>query len=679
MINLMPLRAIGSQTQAVAPSGDRTAARARARPLRSRGSLAIGAGLAVTLIALLALVEWRALHPDGLHRLPSVAPLDPSTAVGLLLGGAGLLLLALPRPGRARRWAGRACGLLTAAVGLFGLAQTVTGVAVEAASSTVGWLLGSSAAIYSRPTVAAAAALLLNGAALVTLDTRPRWRVTLTSTLLTVAAGISLVALLGVIFEQAYRSSATPVAAMPLLTALAMLELSLGVMLARPPHGLLGAFIGTGLGNSVARRLAPALILLPFGTGLLTLAALRTGVGGPEAAITVGTVLTIVVMVLLVARAVRALNDTDARHRELLCALRDERDFTASLFQSLNEAVVVLDTERRVLEVNRRWCELSGRPRAELLGQGPPYPWQRPAGGGAAKPEQAVTRPDGTVVPVLTTTAEVPGADGRPRAYVATYVDITDRKRAEEALAAHVRTLEQVNGELRHANERLERALAFKADLMAMVTHEISQPLSSMASLAELLSADWAELSDEVRHDLAVKVDRNARRLTTMVNGLTLLFRLDAGAVTARRAPVPLAEVIEEVVAALPVSGEDLTVTVAPEICVLTDRVHLEQIVQHLLGNATRYGRPPIEVAAVEDRDGVTLTVRDHGPGVPPEAVPKLFDRFGHGHGLGLFIARHLVEANGGAIRYEPAEPTGARLVLRLERAATGESRPAAT
>ena len=65
----------------------------------------------------------------------------------------------------------------------------------------------------------------------------------------------------------------------------------------------------------------------------------------------------------------------------------------------------------------------------------------------------------------------------------------------------------------------------------------------------------------------------------------------------------------------------------------------------------------------------VLLTVADNGPGIPEDLLPNLFGRFIRGAGLGLFIVRHLVEANGGSVRYEPGRPRGARLTVTLEAA----------
>jgi signal transduction histidine kinase len=239
---------------------------------------------------------------------------------------------------------------------------------------------------------------------------------------------------------------------------------------------------------------------------------------------------------------------------------------------------------------------------------------------------------------------------------------------AEEQLGAHAAELERTNLRLREANHRLEAALAFKNDLTSMLTHDVAQPISSIASLAELLSADWADLPDDIRHELAVKIDRNTHRLIKMLGDLQLLFRLDTGSVTARRTSVPLLEVAQTAVAELSLDG-GITLDVDPDVSALADRAHVAVVVQNLLRNALAYGDAPVELRAGRRADLVELVVQDRGPGIPEELVPQLFGRFMRRAGLGLFIVRHLVEANGGSVRYERAEPRGARMIVILEAA----------
>jgi signal transduction histidine kinase len=322
---------------------------------------------------------------------------------------------------------------------------------------------------------------------------------------------------------------------------------------------------------------------------------------------------------------------------------------------------MVLDANHRVIDVNRRWRELTGHRSEDAVGLRPPYPWAPDAVGG----DQLLQHVDGTDVPVLATMAAVPDEEGRTRAYVATYVDVGEHKRAEQELITRADELGRTNAQLREANRQLESALQFKNDLTSMLTHDVAQPISSIASLAELLASDWADLPDDVRYELATKIDRNTTRLIRMMSDLQLLFRLDTGSVTARRTPVSIREVIETVTEELDAEGVDISID--EDVSVLADRAHLWHVVRNLLGNAVKYGQAPIEVRAHREADRVLLIVADQGSGIPADLVPKLFDRFMRGAGLGLFIVRHLVEANGGSVRYERVEPHGARMIIDLE------------
>jgi signal transduction histidine kinase len=322
----------------------------------------------------------------------------------------------------------------------------------------------------------------------------------------------------------------------------------------------------------------------------------------------------------------------------------DRANDPTGLFYSMGEAATVLDTNYRVIDANRRWRELAG------VGPGEPIDFDPPTSGG----DWMLPRADGTEIPVRTTLAPIPDENGETRGYVATYVDIADRKRAEEALAARVEELE-------HGHARLTAALAFKNDLTSMLTHDVAQPISSIASLAELLRADWADLPDDIRFELASKIDKNTQRLIKMMNDLQLLFRLDIASVSARRSPVPVVEAVP--------SFEGVTLDIDEDLVVLADREHVTVVLHNLVKNALDHGEAPVVVTAARRGGTVELTVQDNGPGIAEELLPNLFGRFVRGAGLGLFIVRHLVEANGGSVRYEQVRPRGARLVVTWEAA----------
>jgi signal transduction histidine kinase len=586
------------------------------------------AGVAVAVLGALGLLTSYPSEPH--HALTS------SPAAALLAAGLALSLLAPSWTAPAARAAGHVLAVLAAALGAAGLVR--------------------------HP--AAAVATMLTGLALVCLDVRVRRpgeqsRFRIADPLLAGATIIALVALVPRMFAPTFPDGGGPASVMSPYHAGALLTLAVGAILARPEAGPLRTAAAAGPGTKI-RRALPAVVAVPVVAALISALAVRTGISRPAAAISTGAILAALAVLALVGFLVRSLEGADRQQRELVAELRERREFADTLLQSMNEAVMVLDANHRVIDVNRRWRELTGH--SEPLGPEPAA--LPPAGTG----DWLVRHADGTEIPVLATMAPIPDTDGRPRAYVATYVDITDRKRVADELRERAGELERSNDQLRESNARLEAALAFKNDLTSMLTHDVAQPISSIASLSELLSADWAELDDDIRHELATKIDKNTHRLIKMMNDLQLLFRLDTGTVTARRTPVPVLEVVTAVAGELGCAA-DVRIEIGDDVAALADRQHLWHVVRNLLGNALEYGDPPLLIRARRTGDSIELVVQDTGAGIPEELVPQLFDRFMRGAGLGLFIVRHLLEANRGSVRYERAEPRGARLVVTLESA----------
>ncbi|MFI5493133.1 ATP-binding protein [Actinoplanes sp. NPDC051859] len=587
-------------------------------------------GVAVAIAGGLSLV----LPPAG---VPPRDVLTDSPAATLVAAGLALSLLALPRPGRATRIAATGAAALAAAFG--------------------------AVVVPHHPPAGVAA--LLAGLALTCLDLyvhrRPghpvRYRVA--DPLVAGSAIIALVALVPRMFAPAFPRGGGPDGLMSPYHAGALFVLAVGTVLARPEAGPLRTDAKAGPGTKI-RRLLPAVVAVPVIAALVSAGAVHTGISRPAAAISTGAILAMLALVGLVGYLVRSLEGADQRQRQLVAELHERRDFADTLLQSMNEAVMVLDANHRVIDVNRRWRELTGDAPA-----GDPPPTLPPDG----TQDWTVRRADGTDVPVLATMAAIPDAAGHPRGYVATYVDITDRKRAEDELSSHAAELEASNEKLREANAKIAAALAFKNDLTSMLTHDVAQPISSIASLAELLHADWADLPDDIRLELATKINKNTHRLIKMMNDLQLLFRLDTGTVTARRTPVQLREVVVSVTDELQCT-DDVAIEVDDEVSALADRQHVWHVVRNLVTNALAYGESPVEIRAGREAEAIVLVVQDRGGGIPEDLVPNLFDRFMRGAGLGLFIVRHLVEANGGSVRYERAEPRGARLVVTLEAAA---------
>jgi len=158
-----------------------------------------------------------------------------------------------------------------------------------------------------------------------------------------------------------------------------------------------------------------------------------------------------------------------------------------------------------------------------------------------------------------------------------------------------------------------------------------------------------------------------------LVEELLTMSRLAAGKVTPLPVPVDLEHHVIGLLDDLTTIMADVRTDLQPEVVVVTDPDHLSRILINLLDNARRYGAPPVEVRTRQDGEMVELEVRDHGHGITPEDVDRLFERFeqmehagGEGLGLGLSIVRSLAELNDGDTRYTDTPGGGATFVVRL-------------
>ncbi len=250
------------------------------------------------------------------------------------------------------------------------------------------------------------------------------------------------------------------------------------------------------------------------------------------------------------------------------------------------------------------------------------------------------------------------------------------------ALNAMLERLEQAFAQRKASEERLRQ---FLAD----ASHELRTPLASIRGYAELFRMGATRDEAETRTAMR-RIEDESKRMGVLVEDLLTLARLDE-APQLSRAPVDLAvlarDAVEDAHATAPERPIDLD---APAPAVVSGDAHrLRQVLANLLRNALVHTRPgtPIEVAVVQDEQTVTLTVRDHGPGLPDTAPGHLFDRFWRaeggrergkaGAGLGLSIVGTVVDAHGGSVSAENADGGGARFTVVLPKAPSQASGPA--
>jgi len=219
--------------------------------------------------------------------------------------------------------------------------------------------------------------------------------------------------------------------------------------------------------------------------------------------------------------------------------------------------------------------------------------------------------------------------------------------------------------------------------LLASISHDFRTPLASILGATTSLIEYGAKLAEAARRDLLGQVKEEAEHLDAMVRNLLAMTRVEAGALEIRRDWIDIREVFDRIVALAKRRGADQTFTVAIQSGMpfaTADPSLLDQALTNIVGNAIRYAGPGARIALEAHRDGrdALLSIADDGPGIPPDMLPTVFEKFaqgrgpggdgGEGAGLGLAIAKGIVDAHGGTILAESpvADGRGTRIVIRL-------------
>ena len=225
------------------------------------------------------------------------------------------------------------------------------------------------------------------------------------------------------------------------------------------------------------------------------------------------------------------------------------------------------------------------------------------------------------------------------------------------------------------------RAEQIKRDFVSMVSHELRTPLTPLKGFLASLVEGTVDDSAEKRHEYYRIMLRQAQRLERTVNDMLDASQIEAGGLVVDLQPVPLGHVLGRLVREFREQHPTRTVTlgeVGPPAIALADPFRVEQVVLNLLSNADKYTPEdlPISVNAVRTDREVTISVRDRGEGIPAEYRDRIFDRFFRvkdgngprrpGTGLGLYIARTLVEAMSGRIWVYSKEGVGTTFSFSL-------------
>lgn len=370
----------------------------------------------------------------------------------------------------------------------------------------------------------------------------------------------------------------------------------------------------------------------------------------------------------------------------------EKLSFAYRAFLTSPLAVCFTDRQGTILDANRGFLDLYGYGLDEVLGKNPrilksgrqrreAYTelWRAicSPGQGFWNGEVINRRKDGSEVTVHLTVSAVRDAAGRHVGFSASALDITKRKAMEEELAEKNRELVSLN--------------RLKSELMAITSHDLRSPLHALTLRAEQLreALPRAGAGHAQAAEALAKIAASTRQLSELVQSLLDLERMGSQAMTLSLRRVFLDAVIASSIETLRPAFDAKGVGLRFEAesrreRVVLDVIKMEQVFGNILGNALRFSPPGTDVT-VHLGDGTDggkrIVVSDQGPGVPPEDLVRIFDRYYQvqkrnglaerafgGAGLGLAIARSVVESHEGRIFAENIPGGGARFVIELPR-----------
>lgn len=252
-----------------------------------------------------------------------------------------------------------------------------------------------------------------------------------------------------------------------------------------------------------------------------------------------------------------------------------------------------------------------------------------------------------------------------------------DHKGPNDEVGRLAVTFNSMLARLQDAYDRVNHALESQREFVADVSHELRTPLTTVRGNLDLLRRK-PPLPVEEQADILTDLVDESDRLIRLVNDLLVLARADAGR-NLQKEPVPVQPLVSEVLRQVRLLDPERKINEeTQDVTILGDRDAVKQILLVLLDNAVKHTPGEITVTVHAEGGMVNLSVRDSGPGISPELLPHIFDRFDRGEsengnpgfGLGLPIAKALAEGQGGSIAIESEPGSGSTVTVRLPMAA---------
>ena len=355
--------------------------------------------------------------------------------------------------------------------------------------------------------------------------------------------------------------------------------------------------------------------------------------------------------------------------------LRDNQFYTRSLFESNVDAIMTTDPSGIITDVNRQMEELTDSTRYELIGS--PFkkfftnPDLAEAGINLVLVKKKITNYElvvharsGKLTEVSFNATTFYDRDRKLQGVFAAARDITDRKMLDLAL-------QEKNKELENARLVADKANLAKSEFLSSMSHELRSPLNAILGFAQLMEVD-AESQSDVQKKRIDQILKSGWHLLELINEILDLAKVESGQIPVSEEPVSIAEVLLECHTMIEPQAQEYGIQLSFQkftkpVYVRADRTRLKQVLINLLSNAIKYNSENgvVDVTCSKQRNGsVRTSIMDSGTGLTSEQLQELFKPFNRlgqddgdeeGTGIGLVVAKRLVELMGGAIGVESA------------------------
>ncbi|QDG50631.1 hypothetical protein FIV42_07765 [Persicimonas caeni] len=624
----------------------------------------IAGGLILAVAIVVLVVGWIFGVPAAQRIAPGLASMKANTAVGFILLSGALLTL-VHWKGNAGRWVTRLAALAAVVLGAATLSQDLWGINLgidtliaEDPHSVLTWHPG-------RMSPGTAIGFMLTGVAL-TAYASPWRRARRLADGLTFWVGvIGLLAIIGYVYNLERLYEVAPFNSMAVHTAVSFCVLACGLVSFDWREGPAEVLARDSVEGALSRRLVPTGLLVPAVLGVVFLLGENTGLYGPHFSLALLALSTGIIFVVLVWRTGVVIESIDERRRVSEHRFRELAD-------AMPQIVWSAGSDGQPDYVNQRWREVMKPHNGDALAQWRQmlHPcdrdewserWQASiASGEPFEMEYRVRVAPDTWQWHLGRAVRVEPRDDEPRWY-ATSTDIDHQKRVQE---------------------HLDEASRQKDDFMAILGHELRNPIASIMSSVEFLLAHESAASQQRFLEI---IERQTGHMAGLIEDLVDLASISRGEYPLRPVQLDVADLVEQVVEDVAAQADDhdheLVVEVDRPTPLVADPLRLQQVVRNLVDNAIKYSpdgsRIEVSVENADEDGEVVLRVADNGQGIEPQALPFIFDLFmqtersldrpGGGLGVGLALVKRLAEMHGGCVEaHSEGVGEGAEFVIRL-------------